>query len=77
MNCNGAIATLEERFDQGESLRQGLQTHLAECDSCRSLCEELEELALSFENLPLESAPNDLSARIRAAVAYERRYRTS
>lgn len=54
-----------------------ISAHLAHCDSCRHLSEELDGVSVLLANTSFEAMPDSVSARIEAAIATEARQRVA
>ena len=72
MNCKGIQKVLHKRFDDGADLRTGFESHLAACDECSRVLQDLESLNASLVELPID-VPDALAKRIKLAIARERR----
>ena len=69
MRCTKIISCLNAYVDGELSRRQQrvVKAHLASCESCRELLEDMQNLAELFKGtLPVPPIPNDFATRIMA-----------
>lgn len=74
MNCEEVRESLEAYVDgELELTRQlAMETHLAECPSCKESADRLTDLSLFVRmNMPTYKAPSDLKSKIRATLRRE------
>lgn len=76
MDCQSAIATLEECFDEGAQYSPELNRHLRDCQACRAKADELESLKDLLHTMPFE-APEGIEDRVKAVIRQERSRRNS
>jgi len=62
--CNEIQTALRDRFDLGEDFAAFEEDHVAACDACGTYRSDLALLANELALLDLESAPEELSARV-------------
>jgi anti-sigma factor RsiW len=75
MKCNVAVVYMHDHLDGDlarEEMKQ-LQQHLSECPSCYTRYESLERTDALVRALPIEKAPDGLSARIMKSLPSRRR----
>lgn len=76
MDCQRAIAMLEQRFDEGAQNTPELIRHLDECEVCRAKAAELESLGDMLHAMPFV-APEGIEDRVKAVIRQERSRRSS
>ncbi|MBI4556275.1 MAG: hypothetical protein HY706_01710 [Candidatus Hydrogenedentes bacterium] len=69
-NCWDIRATLQTRFDAGESISPGLESHLASCAICRDYALKLETWASALHELPTELPRPGFERRCMATVEW-------
>lgn len=70
MDCKSAREALEISFDEGRDRAPEIESHLAECASCRRVSDELGSMEHMLASLPFE-APEGIEDRVLEAVLRE------
>ncbi len=65
MRCEEIKRILGQRFDAGDDLTPGIESHLIHCASCRTYADRLLVLDIGLMRLPLEESAADLAERVR------------
>ena len=71
MSCAAFQAQLPDLIGSGEDISE--QTHLKDCETCRTLLAELETIAQAARQLfPIEEPPDEVWEHIESAIKKER-----